>query len=82
MARALSGIMLLTPPDLMDRSLGDATTWGRFGLNLRRLGGQEMMELLRVLLDLLGFAKGFSELTEVWETEARHERVVKNAAAE
>ncbi|MFN2276791.1 MAG: phytoene desaturase family protein [Candidatus Promineifilaceae bacterium] len=49
MARVLSGIMLLTPPDLMDRSLGDATTWGRFGLNLRRMGGKEMMEFMRVL---------------------------------
>jgi phytoene dehydrogenase-like protein len=42
-------MLLLTPPDLMDRSLGDATAWGRFGLDLRRMGGEEMMEFMRVL---------------------------------
>ena len=49
MAGVLSGIMLLTPPDLMDRSLGDASAWGRFGLDLRRMGGKKMMEFMRVL---------------------------------
>ncbi len=49
MARALSGMLLLTPPELMQRMLSDATAWGQFGLSLRRLGGKEMMEFMRVL---------------------------------
>ena len=48
-AEALRDMLMLTPPDLMARNVSDGTAWGRFGLNLRRLGGQEMMELLRVL---------------------------------
>jgi phytoene dehydrogenase-like protein len=48
-AAILRGMLLLTPPDLMDRKVSDGTAWGRFGLDIRRLGGQEMMELLRVL---------------------------------
>ena len=46
---ALRGMLLLTPPDAMDRKVSDGTAWGRFGLNLRRMGGKEMMEFLRVL---------------------------------
>jgi phytoene dehydrogenase-like protein len=49
MAEALRGMLLLTPPNLMDRQISEGTTWGRFGLNLRRMGGKEMMELFRVL---------------------------------
>jgi phytoene dehydrogenase-like protein len=49
MGEALRGMLLLTPPDLMDRKVSDGTAWGRFGLNIRRMGGGEMMELLRVL---------------------------------
>lgn len=48
-ARALRGMMLLTPPELMERNLGDATAWGKYGLNLRRMGDKQMMEFLRVL---------------------------------
>jgi len=49
MTAALRGMLLLTPPDLMDRKLSDGTAWGPFALSMRRMGGQEMMELLRVL---------------------------------
>ena len=49
MARALSGMLLLTPPDLMQRKLSDGTAWGQFGLQLRRMGGKEMMEFMRIL---------------------------------
>jgi phytoene dehydrogenase-like protein len=48
-AAALSGMLLLAPPELMERKAGDALNWGRFGLDLRRMGGKEMMELMRIL---------------------------------
>ena len=49
MADALRGMLLLTPPDLINRKLSDGATWGPFALNIRRMGGSEMMELLRAL---------------------------------
>jgi phytoene dehydrogenase-like protein len=49
LAEALHGMLLLIPPDLMARKVSDGTAWGRFALNLRRMGGKEMMELMRVL---------------------------------
>ena len=48
-AQALRGMLLLTPPELMERTLSDAPAWGKFGLNLRRMGSKEMMEFMRVL---------------------------------
>jgi phytoene dehydrogenase-like protein len=48
-AQALRGMLLLTPPELMERTLSDGTAWGKFGLNLRRMGSTEMMEFMRVL---------------------------------
>ncbi len=49
MTEALSGMLLLTPPELMERKASDGMAWGKFGLNLRRMGGKEMMEFMRVL---------------------------------
>ena len=48
-AQALRGMLLLTPPELMERKLSDATAWGKFSLSLRRMGSKEMMEFMRVL---------------------------------
>ena len=48
-AQTMGGLMLLTPPELMERKLSDASAWGKFGLNLRRMGSNEMMEFMRVL---------------------------------
>ena len=48
-AKALSGMLLLTPPELMERQMSDATAWGKYGLALRRGGGKEMMDFMRVL---------------------------------
>jgi phytoene dehydrogenase-like protein len=39
----------LIPPDLSGLRRGDALTWGPLALRLRRLGGDDMMELFRVL---------------------------------
>ena len=47
--QALRGMLLLTPPELMERTLGDAPGWGKFGWNLRRMGSKEMMAFMRVL---------------------------------
>jgi phytoene dehydrogenase-like protein len=49
MATILSGMMMLTPPDLVGLRRGDALSWGPLALRLRRLGGDDMMEFLRVL---------------------------------
>lgn len=48
-AQTLRDMLLLTPPDLMERKLSDASAWGRFGLGLRRRGSTEMMEFMRIL---------------------------------
>ena len=48
-AQALRRMLLLTPPELMERNISDATAWGPFGLHLRRMGSKEMMEFMRVL---------------------------------
>ena len=45
----LRRMLLLTPPDLFDRKLGELMTWGRLGLGVRRQGDREMMEFLRLL---------------------------------
>lgn len=48
-AQVLRRMMLLTPPQVMERNLSDGATWGRLGLNLRRMGAAEMMEFMRIL---------------------------------
>lgn len=45
----LREMLLHTPPNLNERSLGELVSWGNVGLKLRRQGGQAMMEFLRVL---------------------------------
>jgi len=42
-------MLLLTPPELMERKPSDGTAWGKFGLKLRRMGSKEMMEFMRIL---------------------------------
>lgn len=64
-ARALRGMRLLTPPELMQRTLNDAATWSKFGLNLRRMGSKQMMEFMRVLPMPVG-----SYLDEWFESDA------------
>ena len=49
MAAIFKGMMLLTPPNVMQRNLSDLTAWGKMGLKVKRLGKREMMEFLRVL---------------------------------
>jgi phytoene dehydrogenase-like protein len=49
MAAVVEGMMLLTPPEVMERDLGDALAWGKVALKARRLGRQEMMAFLRLL---------------------------------
>jgi phytoene dehydrogenase-like protein len=49
LAHIFHGMMQLTPPDLMEIGLGDMTSWGKVGLQLKRLGNREMMEFMRVL---------------------------------
>jgi phytoene dehydrogenase-like protein len=49
MAGLLRGMMLLTPPDLAGLRGGDLMAWAPLALRLRRLGGDDMMELMRVL---------------------------------
>jgi phytoene dehydrogenase-like protein len=48
-AAVLQGMMLITPPDVMELGMGDALAWGRVGLKTRQLGKQAMMEFLRLL---------------------------------
>ncbi|MBT8058223.1 MAG: hypothetical protein KJO33_01430 [Gammaproteobacteria bacterium] len=47
-AGALAPFWLKTIPRLAPSGVGDITTFGRMGLNLRRLGKEEMREFLRV----------------------------------
>ncbi|MCP4416840.1 MAG: NAD(P)/FAD-dependent oxidoreductase [Chloroflexi bacterium] len=49
MAAIFKEMLLLTPPNVMERNWSDITAWGSMGLKLKRLGKQEMMEFLRVL---------------------------------
>lgn len=49
MAGILQQMMLLTPPDLFDRSVNALLPWGKVGLKLKGLGNREMMEFLRIL---------------------------------
>ncbi|MFW5942644.1 MAG: phytoene desaturase family protein [Chloroflexota bacterium] len=49
MAAVLRRMMLLTPPDITRRRLGDAMAWGKVGLQVRRLGDRQMMEFMRAL---------------------------------
>lgn len=48
-ATVLRGMVNLTPPDLSALRRGDALAWGPLALRLRRMGGDDMMELFRVL---------------------------------
>lgn len=45
----LRGMLLLTPPDLAGMRRGDIMSWGPLALQVRRQGGEDMMELFRVL---------------------------------
>jgi phytoene dehydrogenase-like protein len=45
----LRGMISLTPPDLTGLRRGDALAWGPLALRLRRMGGDDMMELFRLL---------------------------------
>lgn len=45
----LRGMLLLTPPDLGGMGRGDLMSWGPLALKIRRQGGDDMMELFRVL---------------------------------
>ncbi len=49
MAGVLRGMLLLAPPDLSGLRGGDLRAWGPLALRLRRMGGDDMMELMRVL---------------------------------
>jgi phytoene dehydrogenase-like protein len=49
MAGLLRGMLLLAPPDLAGLRSGDVMGWGPLALRLKRLGGDDMMELFRVL---------------------------------
>jgi phytoene dehydrogenase-like protein len=49
LAAVLKSIMVRTPPALPDYDLSELLSWVRVGLQARRLGEREMMELLRVL---------------------------------
>ena len=45
----LSSIFMLTPPDIFHRNLPDLIAWANVAIRTRRLGGKDMMELLRIL---------------------------------
>ena len=49
MARLLGGMLLLAPPDLSALRGGDLMGWAPLALRLKRLGGDDMMELMRIL---------------------------------
>jgi len=49
MAGLLRGMLLLPPPDLSALRGGDLMGWAPLALRLKRLGGDDMMELMRVL---------------------------------
>jgi phytoene dehydrogenase-like protein len=49
MTGLLRGMLLLAPPDLGGLRGGDLMAWGPLALRLRRLGGDDMMELFRLL---------------------------------
>lgn len=49
LAGLLRSMVLLTPPDLFDRKWGELISWGKVGLGVRRQGGRQMMEFLRLL---------------------------------
>lgn len=49
MVRLLRGMLLLAPPDLSALRGGDVKGWAPLALRLKRLGGDDMMELFRVL---------------------------------
>jgi len=49
LAKLLSGMLLLAPPDLSALRGGDLKGWAPLALRLKRLGDADMMELMRVL---------------------------------
>ncbi len=49
MAQVFQQMLLLTPPDLVNRSAGELLPWGKIGLKLKGLGNQDMMEFMRIL---------------------------------
>lgn len=49
MTGLMSGMLLLSPPDLGALRGGDLMNWAPLALRLKRLGGDDMMELMRIL---------------------------------
>lgn len=45
----LQNMLLNTPPDIKALGAGELMSWGGVGLKLRRLGGDQMMEFMRIL---------------------------------
>ncbi len=45
----LQNMLLHTPPDVHALGVGELMSWGGVGLRLRRLGGDKMMEFMRIL---------------------------------
>ncbi|MFQ5400532.1 MAG: phytoene desaturase family protein [Anaerolineae bacterium] len=48
-ARVLRRMMLIPPPEPASRNVNDLVGWGKVALQLKGLGGQEMMEFMRIL---------------------------------
>ena len=49
LAKILNRIVVMTPPDLMERSLPELMPWLKTAVQLKRLGKRDMMEFMRVL---------------------------------
>ncbi len=49
MAGVLQEMLLRTPPDLGDRKVGELFSWGKVGLQVKRLGNKDMMDFMRLL---------------------------------
>ena len=49
MAGILQEMFLRTPPDLADRKVSELLSWGKVGLQVKRLGNKEMMAFMRLL---------------------------------
>lgn len=49
MGRILQEMFLRTPPDLAERKLGELLSWGKVGLQVKRMGNKEMMAFVRLL---------------------------------
>lgn len=49
MGSVLQEMFLRTPPDLGQRKLGELLSWGKVGLQVKRLGDRDMMDFMRLL---------------------------------